>query len=181
VKNLTHETQPYVVRFSLDEVYGEGSAKPTFAKIYGQVINLSALPQGTKVSREANTILFEHPVQIPAGNAINAELMGYQMMAEEEVWPWHLFGISDSVEITVSYPGDFLDVWLLPKHPSKPTPADFGMITNPGLIKASIDDIIVSYQGFEIKWKPKQSPPRGEPTLASAPPSEVVGGHEDKK
>jgi hypothetical protein len=61
------------------------------------------------------------------------ELAGYQIMSEEDVWPWYLVGVSDSAEMTVKYPQETLSVWLLPKHPVNERLADFKLTETSGI------------------------------------------------
>jgi len=167
VRNLSAKPQTYPVRLNLDEVFGERSAMLQDAKINGQPVNLSSLPQGARLFREANVLQFEHPVAIPAEGSAYVELKGYQIMADADVWPWHLMGISDSFQITVNYPPETLSVWLLAKHPSAASASDFGVV-NLGTIQTAIEDIILPYQGFEVRWRPSpQLLP--EPDAVAAP------------
>ena len=129
IRNLTAKNQPYVVRLNLDEE----SAMVEKASINGQEMNFSALPPGSTISRVANTLRFEHPVSIPSNSRVSVELAGYQIMSEEDVWPWYLVGVSDSAEMTVKYPQETLSVWLLPKHPVNERLADFKLTETSGI------------------------------------------------
>jgi hypothetical protein len=67
--------------------------------------------------------------------------------------------VSDSAEMTVKYPQETLSVWLLPKHPVNERLADFKLTETSGITQGTIEDIILPYQGFELRWKPQSKPP----------------------
>jgi hypothetical protein len=165
VRNLTSKPQTYMVRLYLDEVFGEKSAGLDAVLVEGKEINLSVLPQGTKISRDSNLLKFEHPVSIPAENRLYVEIGGYQLMDDEDVWPWHLMGVSYSATCTVNYP-PALTVWLLTKHPAS-NETDHETANNLGTVQAKIKDIILPYQGFELRWKLTQEILPTEQTIPS--------------
>lgn len=166
IKNITSQDQKYTVRVYLDEVFGDNSAALASVTIDDRRIDLSK-PHPGSVYQEANTLRFEYPVVIRADERVHVEALGYQLMADADVWPWHLVGVADSLNITVSYPQD-LFLWLLPIHPVSADLPAFGLETQDAspsaatgslipfqITQAAIKDIILPFQGFEVRWKPK--------------------------
>src|SRR5712671_713726 len=167
IRNISTQDQTYMVHVYLDEVFGDNSAQLASVAINSNPIDL-ANPRPGRIHREAGTLRFEYPIVIPGGDRVHVQALGHQLMADADVWPWHLAGVSDSLHITVTYPQD-LFLLLAPIHPVSVNLPAFGLADSSGTAQttasedllpyrttqAAINDILLPFQGFEVRWKPK--------------------------
>jgi hypothetical protein len=171
VKNISTKDQDHVIRCNLDEVLGEGSACLESVTLDNQPLNLSKLPIGTKVHRDSNVLKFEHPIRIRQGSGVRVQIVGYQRMAQADLWPWHMLTPSDSMTVTVNNSTD-LEVLLTLLHPAADE-ADNQVSHSLWNAQVTINNIVLPYQGFEVRWWPR--PPVTAKALAqNASPSRPV-------
>jgi hypothetical protein len=167
VRNLSLADQEYRVRFNLDEVFGAHSADLEGAVVDDKQLALSNLPEGSKLYRESNFLSFEYPALIPAGKRIPVKLWGVQRMAKTDVWAWHFLVAADSLRVTVNYDSSILWALLVPHHPVAEKREPEAPVEP---LELTINEIVLPYQGFELRWRPLENPAADLPTPARTPP-----------
>jgi hypothetical protein len=185
VKNISKKVQNHMVRCNLDEVLGESSACLESVTINEKPVNLSDLPIGSRIYRESNVLRFEHSIAISEGDRTHVQIVGYQRMALRDLWPWHMLTPSDSLKVNVNYPRD-LEVWLAPLHPAAEDGRDL-VIKTPWTAQLFINNIVLPYQGFELRWWPqlkvatKEMESIAPPRLLGENKSKEIGMHAEAK
>jgi hypothetical protein len=173
VRNLSLADQEFRVRFNLDEMFGTHSADLEGAVVDDKQLTLSNLPEGSKLCRESNFLRFEYPAMIPAGKRISVTLWGVQRMAKTDVWAWHFLAVADSLRVTVNYDSSILWALLVPHHPVAGKREPEAPVEP---LELTINEIVLPYQGFELRWRPLESPATDLPT----PPARKPPGAPEK-
>ena len=174
VRNVSGQVRDYVVESWLDDVIrsvkvSDGNEPGFIGVKYGaidppnNVVNRTDLEQAGRIFRQGGLIRLQVKMEsIRPDESLYVYVDGMQLMRMEDHFVWNLTTVTEKVDVFVELAGgvtfDSLDVFPRAMHHITHDAFSNMCHRDENILKISVNQVFLPYQGIEIRWSPKAPP-----------------------